>query len=425
MFAVGVAVSISGTAEDDAIERLGPYRIEAECGRGGMSVVYSAVHVSLKTHHAVKVFDVGNCANTDVLRGKFLAEARILATLRHPNIVRVTDFGTTDGGIPWLAMDFMEGTTLAARLSAPVPPTEAASLSFYNDIRHALAYCHLHGIVHGDLKAENVLLREDGSAVLSDFGISRITDRHMRRSLELTGSCEAGGFGTVYALAPECRDGALATPASDVYSFGVLMFKVVTGIWFDGSERLFVNLKSFAPKWSMLLGSMLQRDPSRRPASAAELPENPFGRRSGRVATGRDRYKRAALVAAASVVFIAFCVFAAAATARWGHRALPSAREDTRPPTGRTGVSPVHDEPGESMSLPSGRVSIRTAMHVRRLALPPGDGIAEIAIPSDFTGVLLSADEVDGELCEQVRVVPQSGMRVLYRGNREVVIKRQ
>lgn len=77
------------------------------------------------------------------------------------------------------------------------------------------------------------------------------------------------------------------------------------------------------------------------------------------------------------------------------------------------------------MSLPSGRVSIRTAMHVRRLALPPGDGIAEIAIPSDFTGVLLSADEVDGELREQVRVVPQSGMRVLYRGNREVVIKRQ
>ena len=253
------------------IEKLGSYRIEMECGRGGMSVVYSAVHDSLRTRHAVKVFDVSDGAAADVLRGKFLAEARVLATLRHSGIVRVTDYGTTDDGRPWLAMDFVEGTTLAARLAEPVPPTEGEARSLYTDIRSALAYCHSRGIVHGDLKAENVLLREDGSAVLSDFGISRITDGRMRQSLELTGSCEAGGFGTAYALAPECRDGALATSASDIYSFGVLLFKVVTGIWYDGSERMLGNLKVFAPKWSALFGLMLQRDPARRPHSPCRL----------------------------------------------------------------------------------------------------------------------------------------------------------
>lgn len=379
-----------------------------------MSVVYSAVHVSLRTHHAVKVFDVGNCANAGVLRGKFLAEARVLATLRHPNIVRVTDYGTTDDGRPWLAMDFVEGETLAVRLAGANPPTPEETVGLYRDIRSALAYCHLRGIVHGDLKAENILLRSDGHAVLSDFGIARIVNPEMRTRLELTCSCEAGGFGTAHALAPECRDGALATSASDVYSFGVLMFKVVTGIWYDGSERLLGHLNAFAPKWSVLLGSMLQRDPSRRPASAGELPEDSFGGWCRRAAIGRHLYGTYALVAAASVVFIAFCVFAAAATARWGHRALPSAREDTRPP----GLA------GGDVVLSAGRTFMREAAHFRRIVLPD-DGIVSIKIPDDFTGVLLSAEEVDGELRERVRVVPQSGMRVLYRGNREVVIKRQ
>lgn len=374
-----------------------------------MSVVYSAVHISLRTHHAVKVFDVGGCANAGVLRGKFLAEARVLATLRHPNIVRVTDYGTTDDGRPWLAMDFVEGTTLSARLAAPVPPTENESLSFYTDIRSALAYCHLHGIVHGDLKAENVLLREDGSAVLSDFGISRITDCHMRSSLELTGSCEAGGFGTAYALAPECRDGALATPASDVYSFGVLMFKVVTGIWYDGSERLFGHLKAFAPKWSTLLEQMLQRDPSHRPESAAVLPEKPLGSCSGMGAIGRDRYGTYALVVALFAACITLCLIAEygmAGASRTSHSDY------------------VIESSNKDVTLSAGRLSLRKAAHFRHLVLPD-DGIVSIKIPDDFTGVLLSADEVDGELGERVRVVPQSGMRVLYRGNREVVIKRQ
>ena len=371
-----------------------------------MSVVYSAVHVSLRTRHAVKVFDVGNSAKVDVLRGKFLAEARVLAALRHPNIVRVTDYGTTDDGLPWLTMDFVEGTTLAARLAEPIPPTDDEARSFYADIRSALAYCHSHGIVHGDLKAENVLLREDGHVVLSDFGISRITDVRMRQELELTGSCEAGGFGTAYALAPECRNGSVATTASDVYSFGILMFKVVTGIWYDGSERLFENLKAFAPKWSEHLEPMLRCDPSCRPATAGDLPENPFEGRNGKISFLRCRCGRHALVATVFVLCAILCVIVGFSMADAPQRDDVDAQSN-----GQTRLSP-------------GRIFMREAAHFRRLVLP-GDGIASIEVPGDFCGTLLTADEVEGELREQVRIVPQSGMRVLYRGNREVVIKRQ
>jgi len=364
-----------------------------------MSVVYSAVHDSLRTRHAVKVFDVPECANADVLRGKFLAEARILATLRHPNIVRVTDFGTASDERPWLAMDFVEGETLATRLAGANPPTPEEAVALYRDIRSALAYCHSRGIVHGDLKAENILLRSDGHAVLSDFGIARIVSPDMRRRLELTCSCEVGGFGTAYALAPECREGAPATPCSDVYSFGVVMFKAVTGIWYEGSPRLMGQLKAFAPKWVNTLSCMLEPDPSKRLESAEALPEDPLEKN---IPFCNGRF---ALFATAAVAFVLACSFVVVG----GTRSSASA-QDTAP---------------EIVSLPAGRVSMRSAMNVRRLAMPPDGGIAEIAISEDFSGVLISADEVHGNLHDQIRVLPQPGMRVLYRGNREVVVKRQ
>ena len=363
-----------------------------------MSVVYSAVHDSLKSRHAVKVFDIDDCANAETLRGKFLAEARILAALRHPNIVRVTDYGATKDGRPWLAMDFIDGTTLAERLARSDPPTPEETTSIYRDIRDALSHCHSHGIVHGDLKAENVLLCEDGRAVLSDFGISRILDAKMRTNLELTGSCEVGGFGTAYALAPECRDGSPATPCSDVYSFGVLMFKVVTGIWFDGTARLMGHLRTFAPQWEHVLSWMLEMDSLRRPETAAELPSEPTKvRRKG-------SFGKVALVAAA---LAASCLLGGVVVGMGfapGQRLLSS---------------------GNDVLLNAGKATIRDSVHIGRLRLPVANGITEIAIPQDFEGVLLTADEVDGVLNEQVKILPQQGMRVLYRGNREIVIKRQ
>ena len=249
------------------------YKVEAEIGRGGMSVVYAAVHDKLKNRHAVKVLDVPQNNETGrTLAAKFLAEARILATLRHPNIVRVTDYGTLDDGRPFFVMDYITGGSLAERLATGEPPGPDTVRSWYAELRSALALCHQHGIVHGDIKPENVLIDDDGQLVLSDFGIARLTDTTFRTGLDLATTTLPGNFGTPYTLAPECRCGAKATPAADVYSFGILIFKCLTGLWFEGSPRLLLEIDSVFPEWSPILNKMLAREPSNRFVSANDLP---------------------------------------------------------------------------------------------------------------------------------------------------------
>ena len=249
------------------------YTVGAEIGRGGMSVVYEAVHDLLKTRHAVKVLDVPtDSENGKTLAAKFLAEARILATLRHPNIIRVTDFGALADGRGYFVMDHIMGSSLAERLATGLPPTPATVRTWYTELRNALALCHQHGIVHGDIKPENVLINGEGQLILSDFGIARLTDHTFRTGLELEDSTLPGNFGTPYTLAPECRRGKKASTAADVYSFGILLFKCLTGLWFEGSPRLLNEIDAAFPEWSPLLRKMLARETSERFASANDLP---------------------------------------------------------------------------------------------------------------------------------------------------------
>ena len=253
--------------------KINGYRIGKEIGRGGMSVVYSAINDKLKSSHAIKVFDVPECANRATLAEKFAAETRLLASLRHPNIVRVTDCGTTSDGRPWYAMDLLDGDSLAVRMSQPNPPSPDEIARWYGEIRSALAYCHSRGIVHGDIKPENIILDGERGAILADFGIARILDEDLRRRMDISSATLPGNLGTTLTLAPECRRGGKATPASDVYSFGVVMHKLVTGIWFDGSPRAFSLIGEYSQQWAALLSDMLVSDPSERPGDASQLPE--------------------------------------------------------------------------------------------------------------------------------------------------------
>lgn len=250
------------------------YTIVREIGRGGMSIVYEAVHDGLRTSHAVKVFNAPPAnAETPTLAAKFLAEARILATLRHPNVMRVTDCGTLADRRPFFVMDLTAHGSLADRLAALEPPAPETVRRWYAELRDALALCHRHGIVHGDVKPENVLLDDSGHLVLSDFGIARLTDRDFRTALDLATVTLPANFGTPYTLAPECRHGEKAEAASDVYAFGVLVFKCLTGLWFEGSPRLLNEIDAAFPEWADLLRKMLARDPADRFASAGDLPE--------------------------------------------------------------------------------------------------------------------------------------------------------
>ena len=390
------------------MRQIGEYDILGEVGRGGMGTVFKAVHHTQHTEHAIKIFNIANAANRHVLAKKFLAEAKLATVIRHPNIVRVTDSGTDDGGNPYLVMDFVgEGRTLADRLASR-PPSPDEVLRLYGEIRSALACCHGHGIVHADLKAENVLLDTDGHAVLADFGIARVLNPELRAGLSLATATLPVNLGTPYALAPECVRGELATPASDVYAFGVLLFKLTTGIWFEGSPRLLTQVRELAPEWAPLLAHMLASDPARRPADARALPENPLA--------ARPRLWRLALVLTIGGLL-------AAATIGFILRDTPSdiqtEPQSVKAADIRGGYVPY------AVLTPADTLVLTSAVHFGTVVLPDTNGFVHIRAPKNFSGTLVSADHAEGSLYSQFHVDREPGMRVFIVGNQKIVIKRQ
>lgn len=257
------------------------YTLGPELGRGGMSIVYRATLDATEEPFAVKVFNVPEGPNRAALAQKFVQEARLLAILDHPNLVRTHDSGLTDDGTPWLAMDLISpepgsNATLAAQLNAALPFSTDEIIRLYKQIRAALAYCHEHGIVHGDVKAENILLAPDGTVRLADFGIARILAPDTRAELGISTVTLAGVLCTPYIRAPECRDGSKPTAAADIYAFGVLLYRLVAGIWYEGSTRLLAQAAVFAPGWDHLLVKMLAAAPQDRFPDATALPEAPY-----------------------------------------------------------------------------------------------------------------------------------------------------
>ncbi|MBI2511762.1 MAG: tetratricopeptide repeat protein [Opitutae bacterium] len=201
-------------------ERIGPYAIIDEIGRGGMARVFVARQPRLDRLVALKVLS-GPAASSD-LAARFLREAHTVARLRHPNIIALHDSGRADGAI-YFAMDYVEGGDLAARLrTRPFAPIAAAEL--IRKVAFALAYAHRQGVLHRDLKPSNILLDRD-EPMLADFG--------------LAAELEAGGdltrissvLGTPHYLAPETIAGgsAAASVASDLYSLGVVLYEMLAG----------------------------------------------------------------------------------------------------------------------------------------------------------------------------------------------------
>ena len=391
------------------MRQIGEYDIVGEVGRGGMGTVFKAVHHTRQTKHAIKVFNVANAANSTALAKKYLAEAKLATVIRHPNIVRVTDSGTDEDGNPILVMDFVgEGHTLADRLASR-PPSPDEVLRLYGEIRSALACCHEHGIVHADLKAENVLLDSDGHAVLADFGIARVLNPELRAGLSLATATLPVNLGTPYALAPECVRGELATPTSDIYAFGVLLFKLTTGIWFEGSPRLLAQIRELAPEWASLLTHMLANDPARRPADARALPERPLA--------VRPRTWRLALALAACGLF------AAAASGFAFLRGRPSSAQKGPPTISASDIRGGYVP--HAVLTPADTLVLTGAVHFGTVVLPDTNGFVHVRAPRDFSGTLISADHAEGSLYSQFHVDREPGMRVIIVGNQEIVIKRQ
>jgi eukaryotic-like serine/threonine-protein kinase len=210
----------------------GRYHVEKKIGEGGMGVVFAARHAVIERPLAIKVLKREAMRDTATIR-RFVQEAKAASRIGHPNIVDVTDFGTTPDGMTYSVMEFVPGITLGAAIRAAAPFGQARAMRITAQIARALAAAHDKGIVHRDLKPENVfLLDRDGRpdfVKIVDFGIAKVTPpRGKTNEPRLT---RAGSvFGTPEYMAPEQAAGRSDTDGRvDIYALGVILYEMLCG----------------------------------------------------------------------------------------------------------------------------------------------------------------------------------------------------
>ena len=198
----------------------GRYEIEQLLGHGGMATVHRARDTQLGREVALKLMRP-DLADDPVFGARFVTEARSAASISHPNVVTVLDFGTEGPG-PYIVMELVEGGDLAAILRRKGRLTAPRAVSIAAGVASALAAAHGRGIVHRDVKPGNILITADGDARVADFGIARATGE---QSLTATGT----SLGSVDYFSPEQARGESADAASDIYALGVVLYEMLTG----------------------------------------------------------------------------------------------------------------------------------------------------------------------------------------------------
>jgi serine/threonine-protein kinase len=255
------------------------YELGDLVGAGGMARVMEARDLVLERDVAVKLLR-DDIARDDGARQRFLREARTAAQLNHPNAVAVFDSGE-DGGDPWIVMELVQGEDLAQRIRRAGPLDEPEALRVADAVLAALAAAHRDGFIHRDIKPSNIMLLDDGSVKLADFGIAK----SVQDSSGLT--TDTGALiGTARYLSPEQVNGASATPASDVYAMGIVLYEMLVGAApFTGTEPLAVavahtrepvpDVADAAPHVSAglaaVIGRALAKDPVDRFADAGQV----------------------------------------------------------------------------------------------------------------------------------------------------------
>jgi eukaryotic-like serine/threonine-protein kinase len=254
------------------------YELEELVGTGGMSSVYKARDRLLERNVALKVLHPQYSDDPEYVE-RFRREARSVAQLSHPHIVTVIDRGE-DGGQQFIVFEFIDGENLKQLIGriGPLPVRTAVELAL--EIADALAFAHDHGLVHRDVKPQNVLLTPDGDAKVTDFGIARSLD--VEQGVTQTGTV----LGTSNYLSPEQASGQPVTPATDVYSLGVVLYELLTGdVPFPGENFVAVAMKHInepppdlterRPDVPLRLVAAVERalekDPSRRFQSMGEF----------------------------------------------------------------------------------------------------------------------------------------------------------
>src|SRR2546425_3723364 len=231
-------------------QQLGNYRLVQLLGQGGFAEVYLGVHIHLGTQAAIKVLYT-LLARDDI--EQFRTEARTIARLVHPHIVRVLDFGV-EGTTPFLVMDYAPNGTLRQRHPKKVPLSLTTVVSYVKQVADALQYAHNEKLIHRDVKPENMLLGRHNEILLSDFGIALVAQSSRYQQTQ-------DMAGTIAYMAPE-QIQAHPRPASDQYSLGIVVYE-----WLSGDRPFHGSFTEIAVKHSLVPPpSLRERVPTLPPA---------------------------------------------------------------------------------------------------------------------------------------------------------------
>lgn len=258
----------------------GQYSLERELGRGGMGVVYLAREVDLDRFVALKVLPPALASRTDI-RERFVREARASAGLSHPNIVPIYRVGELNG-VAFFAMAYIDGETLGDHLRTHGPMRPAAVAKLLRDVSWALAYAHAQGIVHRDVKPDNIMIeRETGRVLVTDFGIAQTS----ANDAALTAQHEV--LGTAHFMSPEQASCEPLDGRADLYSLGVVGFLALTGrLPFDANSAAAILAKQITQPAPLLMAepgvpsrlaavidTVLKKNPQERYATGEAMAE--------------------------------------------------------------------------------------------------------------------------------------------------------
>jgi serine/threonine protein kinase len=411
------------TSLNEGVVIAGQFRLKRQIGEGGAGAVWEADHLRLGGLAAIKFLGPEHLDDAEY-KQRFVHEARAASKIRSPHVVQVLDHGTTDGGIPYLVMELLEGQDLAAHLDQVGACSLAETARVLDQIGCALTKAHQQGLVHRDIKPHNIFLTPEGDGELFvkllDFGIAKDT------SCEPALRSDSGVvLGSAHYISPEqLEDSQAVGPATDIWSLGVVVYEMLTGdVPFDGrctaevlervKEARFAPLCEGRPELPRALdawfGKAVHRDPARRFASVDEMTRA-FARivrahstamnapasesRTHDTPTAARSRLRAALAVSLGVALMAATIFVLRGGAR-PHMVVPAARApvllaagqlpaalelrtDALPPGVRTSA-PVLDDVASALPAPLGA---RTSTTPRKPRAAQANPLSQAKTPS-------------------------------------------